>query len=236
VEINDFLLNLVPVNLLELLSAIAGTFYLKRVNASKAEKLFVWFLWLTVVVETIGPYAGIAYFTNYEYFSFVKDTPFQNNFWLYNIYMLFSNLFYVYFFRSFLKDALSKKILLGLSFILAIAVSIDFYHIGLFAPSSRVLSIFGSLLILLSILLFYFNLLKSSKVLNLSNSLPVYISVALLVYTLCISPLDFLLNYFKESTGNQLFVSFRVYTLFVLNILLYLTYTIAFIICSKKKK
>ncbi len=226
---------MIPVLLLEILAASAGIFYLKNTNSTRSDTLLVLFLWFSVFTEVVSSYAGFAHFSEYTFLGFVKDTPFKKNYWLANVYIVISNLFYVYYFGIKLTNILAKKILLVLSVIMLIAVIIDFIYSEFFNAISRVSTIYGSMLILLSILLFYLHLLSSGKLLNLRYYLPIYISVALLLYTLCISPLDFLSNYFKTSTGNQLFVSFRVYTLFILNILLYLTYTFAFILCSKKR-
>lgn len=234
-EFSDFLLNVIPVLLLEILAAIAGIFYLKKVNSSFEEKVFVGFLWFSVSVEILNSYAALAYFSDYTFLGFIKDTPFRNNYWLGNIQLLVSNVVYVYFFGSLLRNKKTRRLLSILTVTMIIAVFIDFFVSDFFNSYSRVSTIFGSLLVLLSILLFYLYLLTSEKLLNLQYYLPIYISVALLIYTLCISPLDFLSNYFKTSTGNQLFVSFKVYTLFILNILLYLTYTFAFILCSRKR-
>lgn len=235
-EYSDFLLNIIPTLLLEILAASAGIFYLKKVKATVSEKLFVAFLWITVFFEILGSYSGFAYFSNYTVFGFVKETPFRNNYWLSNIYILLNNLVYIYFFGTKLKNKWAKNSISGVSVIMILAVLIDFASSDFYTEISRVSTIFGSLLVLSTILLFYLELLASEKLLALRYDLSLYISVIILIYTLCISPLDYLSNYFKTSTGNHLFVSFRVYTLLILNILLYLTFTFAFIVCSKKKK
>ncbi|WP_432411066.1 hypothetical protein [Rasiella sp. SM2506] len=227
---------MIPVLFLEILAATAGIFYLKKTNATLHEKLFVVFLWFSVGIEILSSYAGFAYFSEYMVFGFVEETPFRNNYWLSNIYLLVNNLVYIYFFGVQLHNTKAKKLLVMLAIAMVIAVIIDFGTSDFFNTLSRVSTIFGSLLVLMTILFFYLELLVSEKLLALRYNLSFYISVVLLIYTLCISPLDYLINYFKTSTGNQLFVSLRVNTLFILNILLYLTYTFAFILCSKKKK
>lgn len=221
--------------LLEILAAVIGVFYLKKINPSIEEKVFVGFLWFSVGVEILNSYAALAYFSEYTFLGFIKETPFRNNYWLGNIQLLVSNVVYVYFFGSLLRNKNTRIVLSIVTVTMMIAVFVDFFIGDFFNAYSRVSALFGSLLVLLTILLFYLYLLTSNKLLNVQYYLPIYISVALLIYTLCISPLDFLSNYFKTSTGNQLFVSFKVYTLFILNILLYLTYTFAFIVCSRKK-
>ncbi|MGK0235945.1 MAG: hypothetical protein ACI9EK_002488, partial [Psychroserpens sp.] len=65
---------------MELIAALAGTYYLKK-NAknNKSEKYLILFLWFTLFVEIIGAYAPVAYFSNYQYFSFVENTVFEDN-------------------------------------------------------------------------------------------------------------------------------------------------------------
>ncbi|WP_170134740.1 hypothetical protein [Marinirhabdus gelatinilytica] len=128
-----------------------------------------------------------------------------------------------------------RKVLIYSTVVFIAATTVDFFRSDFFNVTPRVLIIFGSLLILLSILLYYYSLLSSQEILNIRYNLRIYFSVAILVHTLCFSPLDFLSNYFNTTTGNELFVAFRAQVIFILNILLYLTYTIAFLVCSRKR-
>ena len=159
----DYIIFTLPINLVEILAAIAGTIFLRKVPASDlATKYFVWFLWLTVVLETIGCYAPLGHFEGYNFFSFLKDTPFQNNKWLYNFYSLVSAVFFTLYFRQFIKSRIQRLILkiLIVFFIVSSVVNLAVTGV-LFTEDSKYVNLLGTFLIFFSITLFYFELLRS---------------------------------------------------------------------------
>ncbi|WP_410005030.1 hypothetical protein [Aequorivita nionensis] len=237
-ELSDFLLYVLPIFSLEVLAASTGTYYLgKNFSQFKSTKYLVLFLWLTVFVELVGSYAPFAYFSDYTIFSFVKGTPFENNYWWYNTYSALSFSFYVLYFVSFLKNRYWKlifQILAGAFFISSILIFIfsDTFFKG-FPPY---MTITGTLLLFFSVVLFYFELLRSDLLLQLKRLLPFYISVGVLVFNLCVTPIEIFSQYFNLKDGNDLFVTLRSNVLLYGNIFIYSTYTLGFLICSKKKK
>ena len=94
-------------------------------------------------------------------------------------------------------------------------------------------TIVGTLIVLASIFNFYFYLLKSDKIIEFKRYLPVYISIGVLIFYLIGTPLDIYSEYF--STENDLFVKLKGFTLVTINVIMYSTFIIGFIICSKKK-
>ena len=106
----QFLISSLSSYILEISSGLAGLYFLKKCpNTHKSNKYLVYFLWFTVFVEVVGVYAPFAYFTNYEYFAFVKDTVYKDNYWWYNMYFLISFSFFIYYFNSFLVSSKIKK-------------------------------------------------------------------------------------------------------------------------------
>lgn len=233
-ELINFLKFAIPVTIIELLAAIAGTYYLSKTPDLKSSKLLVLFLWLIVLVELIGTYPAIAYFTEYSYLS-VKGTFFEENYWLYNPFIILSFAFYVYYFRSYIKKGLWRKTFnyLIVSYvvfsILNLMVS-DIYLKGF----SKFSTIVGSLLVFSTVVVFYFEILKTDAILNLKRFLPLYISVGILVFNFCITPIDIFSEYFESK--NHFYVRFKANIYLFANIFLYSTYIIGFIICSRKKK
>lgn len=192
------------------------------------------FLWITFFVELTGYYAGIAHFTQYKYFSFVKDTLFQNNYWLYNGYTLLSFSFFIYYFRSFLRSASWRLLLAGfLGFFIFSSILSFFITDTFFTSYSQFVSLVGTLLLSISIVLFYFELLRSDMLLQLKHFLPLYISAGVLVFNLCVTPIDIFSEYFKN---NTFLVELKVYVYLYANIFMYSSFIIGFIICSKKKR
>lgn len=235
---SDFLIFLLPIFTLEILAALAGTFYLKREPSHiKSTKYLVLFLWFTVFIELFGCYAPVAYFTDYSVFGFIKDTPFENNFWLYNIYNILNYSFFTLYFTSFLKNKIWKKIFLFLTigFIIT-SVSVILFKGIYFRSSSTFVTISGTLLLFFTVFLFYFELLRSDMLLQLNKFLPFYISVGVLVFNLCITPIDILSHYFSIADGNELFVKLHLNVLLYGNIFMYSTFILGFLICLRKKK
>ncbi len=232
--LNEFIFKVIPINIVELLAAIAGSYYLKKnPNTQKANKYLVYFLWYTFINEMVGAYAPIAYFSEYKYFAFVKDTVFYNNVWLYNIYFIISSSFLVYYFKNFIDNNKIKRVLyyciigLFISSIIALIISGK-----LFITYSTFSTVVGTILVLISIIYYYFSLLKSDEVINLKKQLPVYISIGVLVFNLCITPIDIFSQYFKRV--NKLYVAIRINLLLIANIFMYTTFVIGFLVCVKK--
>lgn len=202
----------------------------------KNAKLFVSYLWFTFFVEMVGSYAPIAYFSDYKIFSFVEHTPFNQNHWLYNIFTVINFVFISYFFTSLLKNKRIKNIFYGgiIAFIiLAVCVHIS---IGMHNPASRTIAVSGTLLILLSILSFYYELLRSDLLLRLKYFLPFYISIGILISQVSVAPIEFFADYFNLSGGNELFVALRFKVIVFTNVFLYLSFIIGFVVCSRETK
>lgn len=218
------------------MAALAGSYYLvKNTTRAKNSKYLVLFLWVTVFVEVIASYALIAYYSDYKYFAFVEGTPFKNNFWLYNVYIVLSFSFFTLYFASFLKNKYWKIIFLALTISFIVISGIIVISTGLFFESiPQFVSLTGTLLLFFSVVMFYFELLRSDLLLQLKKLLPFYISVGVLVFNLCVTPIDLLSQHF--SVENELFVKLHLNVLFFANIFIYSTFIFGFLICSRKKK
>lgn len=238
VELQNFLFYTSPILFAELAAALAGSYYLSTTpHPFKNSAVLVCFLWLTLVVELVGCYAPIAYFSDYNLFGDIKGTVWEGNFWLYNIYTVLSFCFFTHYFISFLRNSTLK--IIGISILgvfLMVSIGILSYSDNLFRPTSSVISIFGTLLILLSVMFFYSELLRSDLLLQMKTFLPFYISVGVLVFNLCVTPIEIFSEYFKLGNGNRLFVTLHVKLMLFANIFLYSIFIFGFLLCSRKKK
>lgn len=237
-EIGDFLRYILPIVLVEVMAAVAGLYYLRVTTPwFKSAKYFVLFLWVTVFAELVGSYAPAAYFSDYHFFSFIKGTNFENNYWWYNLFSLFSYSFLVLYFASFLRNNILKKIFaLLVAFFIFLSIGFYIYTDNFFKSTSQFVSIIGALLLFFSVTLFYFELLRSDLLLQLKRFLPFYLSVGVLVFHLCVTPVEILSQYFNLEGGNELFVKLQVNVLLYANLFMYATFILGFIVCSKKKK
>lgn len=233
-EFLDFYLSVIPIYIVELLAAIAGAFYLKKIPSLRSTKLLVLFLWITVFVELFATYPAIAGFSDFKYFGFIEDTKFYNNNWIFNIYAIGNFLFYTYYFRFYLKGKSLRLVTKYIAVAYAIAsIGHLFFSDGLFSSVSQFSNIAGTLMLLSVIILFYLQLLKSDTILNLKHYLPFYISIGSLVYSLCITPVDIFFEFYSEK--NYFFVQLKNYTYLFVNIFLYSTFILGFIICQREK-
>jgi len=231
---NQFLTSSISSIVLELIAAIAGSFYLKTIAKSDTiSKFLVSFLWLTLFFDIVGIYSPIAYFTNYEYFGFVKNTVFAGNYWWFNIFMLISFSFFIYYFNYFIENSSIKKII---NFILKLFILAGVINLAIsdifFKGYSVFTTIAGSILVLGVIILFFFNLLKSELIFSLKTFLPIYIATGVLVFNLIITPSDIFSQYFNSN--NDLYVKLSGLILLIANILMYSSFIIGFFVCAKK--
>lgn len=219
----------------EFLAALAGLFYLRSsAGSTRSLRIFARFLWVILLVEIIGLYTSVGYFSNYRYFSFIKDTPFERNFWLYNIMKIFSYLVYLNIFISELKTVRFRKILrkLSLAFAVAAALNLIFSDV-LFIEFSAFTFITGTTLLFLAVAAFYYDTLRSDRVLRFHCSLECYISVGALLWHLCITPLFIYSEYFSLKSPD--FVEFHMTTLRWANVVMYSLFAVGFIVQTVKR-
>jgi len=221
--------------MLEIIAAITGSYYiLNKPYTHKVFKYLIYFLWFTVITEIIATYPSIAYFTEYEYFGFIKDTEYERNYWLFNIYTLVNYSFFQYFFISLLQKDKTKKILnfINIAYVI-IGILILITSDTFFIRDSIYTVALGTILLLFVIILFYFDLLKSNKIINFKKYLPIYISIGVLVFNVCTTPLSIFSIYFERI--NELFVNIKINIYLFANIFMYSTFILGFILCTKKK-
>ena len=233
---HQFLISAITSLSVELNAALSGSYYLnKNLKVNNANRFLVYFLWLTFFFDLIGSYAPIAYFSNYEYFSFICVTGrFEYNYWWFNIYMLISYGFFFYYFTSFLmKNKVKQRMNLLIFCYLIFGVGNLICSEIFFNGNSILSSTVGTLIVLFSIFLFFFDLLKSDKILILTKYLPIYISVGVLVNNIALTPMAIFSQYFIFN--NELFINIKAAIVPIVNVIMYGLFTIGFLKCSKNK-
>ncbi len=229
-----FLENILLVYLLEFLAALSGTFYLwNSAGASKMMRIFVYYLWSIVFVETLGMYPLYAYFNNYETLGFVKDTPFERNFWLYNSFKIVSFLVFFEFFTRKLSNAGLRKIYRVFIMVFAGTAVLNLLLSGVFFKAySAFTCITGTFLLVVIISSYYYEMLGSNKILNFHKNIGFYISVGAFLWHLIVTPLFIYSHYFTMESPE--FVAFHALVLKVANVFMYTCFTFGFLICSRK--
>lgn len=220
----------------ELLAALAGTYYLFKTPQPKSIiRLFVYFLWLTVFIEVAGLYTVYAYFTDYKDLEFLRNSPFERNYWLYNSYHLVSFMVYFFFFIFPLNSGKIQRVLTFIALFFGITEIINLLFSGIFFIAlSAYASVLGTLILIICIVAYYYEMLKSDKILSFYKNLVFYVSVGVLVRYLVVTPLFIYSKYFTIASPD--FVALHGLIIFLSNIFMYGMFILGFIISSKRSK
>jgi len=226
---------LVAIHIIELIAALAGTYYYIKTRDYQM-KIFVWYLWFVVFVETFGMY-GYVLQNNYdnELFIWLKNSVLCYNTWLYNIFSFVSILLFGKFYKSIVKDDLSRLIIIYSVIAYVIFTILYFALSGTFFTKSLPYGVLlETLMVFIFVMLYYRYLLRSDKILYFYRLPLFYISSSLFLWYFCVTPLFIFDGFIYEI--NKSFIEFRNFYLFVVNILLYSCYTFAFLFTIQYKK
>ena len=216
----------------ELLAAVTGIFCYKQYKNTVA-KYLIFYLIYVFLIDFFGRYP--TYFKTLEIDYLIKNTVFEKNYLWYAIFgALGRMLFFLVYFKKVLKNELFNKVYSYISYFL-ICISVISVIVGIeqfYQKSSSFLSINSSISIILGAILFLVELLQTDKILNFYQSINFYMSSILLIWLLIITPLTFYEIYFSTADWNFVFLKWQIY-LFA-NIFMYLTFTVALILCKPK--
>jgi len=227
---------ILPISIIEIIAAAVGTYYLINKKVKGADKWIVYYLWLVVLVESNGFMVGFSKHTNYEYFGFLEGSFFENNRWAYNIFKFLSTVLFIFYFLNFIKNQKEKIVIQSLTLVyIILSVFLLSNTVNLQLPNIPSLVITGSLLLFITILLFFLNLLKSDKIIDLRIHFPFYVAMGYMFFLLSTTPLDFFYKYY-DITLNESYVNLRATIYLYINMFLYSTLTLGFILCFRKKK
>lgn len=230
-----YLKNILPGHAVELLAALGGTFYLFKVPGVKPSlRIFVYFLWLIFFVELLGLYSLYNYFYEYKYLEFIKGTSYEQNYWLYNSFHVISYMVYFYFFIQQLESKKVSKHLISLAwFFFASSIAFLIFSGVFFVNFSFYTIITGTIILILCIGAYYYEMLKSDGILKFNQSPTFYISVGALIWHVVVTPLLIYGRYY--STTSPEFIKMYSLILGAANLFLYGIYLFGFIICSQRK-
>lgn len=183
--------------------------------------------------STIGMYARII--RNNEALHYLNDTIFYNDYWFFNPLIVLSFAIYAYYFRLNLKNRLLGQIVIfGIFFFVSFSLLNFIYSDTFFTSHSKSIFLFGSLLNIIGISFFYYELLKSDQILIATKNVTFYISLSYLLHNLVSLPIwIYTPKYF--TIINPDFIKLYYLVLSSSYILMHCTYIFAFIYCAKGK-
>ena len=201
---------------IEIITAIIGTIYYYKYKKSKL-KDFIFILWYTALNELIG---GIILKRHYGISVEI----------LYNIFYLINFLFYFYLYSQYLEKK-QQKTIYSFIFIYLASIFLNLFYQNYLNDLQTLPYIIAATLLIVTIMMYFYQILKSEKVLMVHKNLLFWISVGLLLNNAGNIPFRILRNYYSNLTDAT--VSFLL-SIFLANIL-NLCFIIGFI-CSNRKQ
>lgn len=187
-----------------------------------------------VFVETLGLYPTYAYFSDYTSLSFIRNTPFERNYWLYNIHKIISLLTYLSLFTSRLGGKRMRKIFWILIAVFAVSSFYNLIFSGIFYIGHSVFTtVSGTFLLVVIILIYYYELLKSDQILDFYYNVVFYISLGAVVWHLVVTPIFIYNKYFSLQSPD--FVLLHSWILRLANVFLYGTIIVGFLFAYRRE-
>ncbi|MFD2564022.1 hypothetical protein [Aquimarina rubra] len=191
----------------EVLAAIIATIFYDKYKNTKFLKYLIFFIWYVAINELVGLYIRV-----HEGINAI----------IHNIYNAVNFTFFLLLYRYYFKNKKNKKLALYFCVIYLSAFVINGFFENYMLEYQRFPYILGALFLVISILLYFFEILNSEQVLHAKKNLLIWISFGLLIYFVGNLPFRILRNYYEELTDATV--------LFLVNITLTVIMNTCFII------
>ena len=233
----DFLLNNYSLltRVFQASALITGYIYYSK-NRDHTLRFFILYLAVTLVVEFIGYYPRLM-LENYDNNLFIsfKNTLFCDNYWLYNVYLIVNISLLTYYFKGLIVTPHFKRGL-AIVFVLFLIFSAAYWWCTgtfMYAPSMYNF-IFGASVVMVGAFMYYYETISSENVLGYYSNIHFYILLILLAWHIIITPLFIFGSFYN--INNPSFVEFRRIVLLSSNIIMYLSFTLCFIVFFYKAR
>jgi len=208
----------------ELLASIVGAIYFYKYKHTVL-KYLLYLLWYITLTEFIAWFASIN-----DMLGFFNEKGVHYNLWFYNLLrpVTFLTLFFIY------LKSLKTKIyqlwikIFAICYIFILIINWSFIQNFVFEMSESP-KIAGSIFLIITVIFYFIELLKSDKIIVFHKTLQFWISVGLLLYYSGTIPFALKWNRFLLPTVHNLFLINT-----ILALAMYLTFTFGFI-WSKKE-
>ena len=219
----------------ELIAAIAGTIYYKKTK-DKSIRIFVNYLWFVFCIEFFALYAFYVYYYDfdYEWFRWLKNSPFKSNAWLFNIKSFVDVIVLGLYFLSLIRTVKYRFIIKGLMVFFCIFTTFYSLYEGNMNLLEKTNYFVEEVVILTCTVLYLFELFNSEKVSKFYNFIHFYVASGLFIWYLCVMPIFIFGEFFSEL--NTLYHDFRILTILSFNVLLYSWFTFGFYFSKRKQK
>ena len=200
--------------LIYFLTIVVGLIYYSKYKQRKALRFFLGFLIYSFFTEVIGNYCG-------------RILGF-NTFYIYNTWHLMNHLFYMFFFMHLMKETFKSNFIKWLLVIYIMIVAIDVIFVEKFITEGLInIMIIGSLFVVISVMLFFIDLINRDEILEIHKTLVFWISIGVLLFNIGLIPIIIIAE----------FIAYRgvfSYIILTLNIIMSLCFITGFIVSKKE--
>jgi len=218
----------------EFLAAVTGIVFYKKYFKTAA-KILIYFLVFAFLVDIIHNYPQVL--KDSGEFYLIENTLIEKNYWLSNILWFIGLVGFTFFinYKIIIKPLykLTLKYCLFTYFLLFIIYAVFNFNL-LFTTLSSFVATLSLWMIFITTSIFYLETLQSDKILNFHKSIYFYINSCVLLWSLIVVPLAFYEKFFNTSDLD--FIILKGYIFLFINILFYLTLTLALIFCKPETK
>jgi len=166
------------------------------------------------------------------YGGYLRDSGFEYNYIIYNIYNVISFSFYFLLYRKHLKTKRYQKVVLLFLLTYLLSFMINGFFQNYITQLQTIPYIIASIFLVISIIFYFIEILNSEKVLKVNKNLLFWISIGLFLFNIGIIPFRIIVNSFSNSTAiNYLFL-----IKFILVIVMNLCFMIGFIWSNKEQQ
>ncbi|WP_282042869.1 hypothetical protein [Winogradskyella flava] len=218
----------------EFIAVLTGLILLRKYKNTHA-KAIIFFLIYAFLVDFIGSYPSILYKNNL--FHLIEDTLIERNYWWYaifwwvglSVFMVLIN------YKVVSNDSLKKILKYSLYvYLLQVLLCLIFRFELIFKPDEQFLKIASFWIVVLSIVVYLFEILRSEKIVLFYKSLYFYLNIIMFLWILVMIPMDFFEVYFRSDDWNYIILKYKIYL--SLNIFLYLSISAALVFCKPETK
>jgi len=203
---------------IELLSAIFSLKYYYKYKRVPVLKFFTILLWYIFLNELLGLYIR----------TFITD----HNAIIYNIYFGINFIYFFILFRKYLSKSKFKSIVLTFLVIYIIAYILEGIFKNYLIEFQTFAYILAALMLIVTIIFYFIEILNSDKVLVIKKNLLFWISVGLLLYYVGYIPYRIIRNFYTELEKSSVIIAVNV----TLTIIMNTCFIIGFIWSDKKQQ
>lgn len=202
------------IDAIELITIFIGIYHYKKYKDTLL-KYFLWFLCYGFITEMLGIVIG---------YGFKKS-----NYIVFNVYAIISYFFFYWLFYNSFKNKRNKHIVSFFILCFTLVFIIDsFFFNTIFDNQQYYTLLFGSISLIVTIILFFIEILNSEAILKVKHLLIFWVAVGLLLFQLGFIPVFLASKYINYSNGLT-----YGYILLILNFITSLCYSLGFIWTKK---